>query len=117
VAAGAGVEERGDAEALVTLLTEDVTWAMPPLPAWYAGRDAVTEFAVRVPLTSCGRWRHQLTVANGQPAVAAYLRNGAGSYAAWSIDVLTVRGDRIAAVTSFIGAEHFAAFGLPAELA
>jgi RNA polymerase sigma-70 factor (ECF subfamily) len=26
--------ERGDAEALVALLTEDVTWSMPPLPQW-----------------------------------------------------------------------------------
>lgn len=30
--------ERGDADGLVALLTEDVTWSMPPLPHWYAGR-------------------------------------------------------------------------------
>jgi RNA polymerase sigma-70 factor (ECF subfamily) len=106
--------ERGDADALVALLTEDVTWSMPPLPAWYQGLASVTEFAVRVPMTDCGGWRHRLTTANGQPAVAAY--RGSGPYTAWSIDVLTVRGDRIAAVTSFIGAEHFPAFGLPADL-
>jgi RNA polymerase sigma-70 factor (ECF subfamily) len=29
--------DRGDAEALVALLTEDVTWSMPPLPRWYHG--------------------------------------------------------------------------------
>ena len=29
--------ERGDADALVALLTEDVTWSMPPLPHWYRG--------------------------------------------------------------------------------
>jgi hypothetical protein len=28
--------------------------------------------------------------------------------------VLTVRGDRIAAIASFLGADHLAAFGLPA---
>lgn len=32
---------------------------------------------------------------------------------AWSINVVTLRGDRIAEVTSFIGPEHFVAFGLP----
>ena len=31
--------ERRDARALVALLTEDVTWSMPPLPGWYRGRD------------------------------------------------------------------------------
>ena len=39
--------ERGDADALVALLTEDVTWSMPPLPHWYRGLDAVMDFAVR----------------------------------------------------------------------
>lgn len=109
--------ERGDAAALVALLTEDVTWSMPPLPHWYRGLDAVTDFAVTVPLTGCGSWRHLPTVANGQPAVAAYLRpSGDGPHEAWSINVLTLRGDRIAEVTSFIGAEHFVAFGLPVSL-
>ncbi len=109
--------ERGDVDALVALLTEDVTWSMPPLPAWYRGLAAVTEFAAQVPMAACGTWRHRFTTANGQSAVAAYRDDGTGSYAAWSLDVLTLRGDRIAAVTSFVGAEHFPAFGLPVELA
>ena len=104
--------ERGDAEALVALLTQDVTWSMPPMAEWYAGRTDVLAFAVGVPLTGCGRWQHEFTEANGQPAVASYLDRGEG-YRAWSIDVLTVRGDRIAAVTSFVGADHFPVFGLP----
>jgi RNA polymerase sigma-70 factor, ECF subfamily len=109
--------ERGDAEALVALLTEDVTWAMPPLPAWYAGREAVMEFAVAVPLGSCGAWKHLPTSANGQPAVGCYLRPGAeGPYAAWSVNVLDLREDGIAGVTSFLGAEHFALLGLPPAL-
>jgi RNA polymerase sigma-70 factor, ECF subfamily len=109
--------ERGDAEALVALLTEDVTWAMPPLPAWYAGREAVMDFAVAVPLGSCGAWKHLPTSANGQPAVGCYLRPGAeGPYAAWSVNVLDLREDGIAGVTSFLGAEHFALLGLPPAL-
>lgn len=109
--------ERGDADALITLLVEDVTWSMPPLPHWYRGLPAVTDFAVRVPLTSCGSWQHLPTSANGQPAVACYLRPGAaGEHLPWAINVLTLRGDRIAEVTAFVGAEHFARFGLPARL-
>ncbi|MFC6886464.1 MULTISPECIES: sigma-70 family RNA polymerase sigma factor [Actinomadura] len=113
----AGALERGDADALVALLTEDVTWSMPPLPHWYRGLEAVTDFAVRVPLTSCGSWRHLEVAANGQAAVAAYLRrDAAGPYLPWSINVLELRGERIAGVTSFVGAEHFTLFGLPGSL-
>jgi RNA polymerase sigma-70 factor, ECF subfamily len=109
--------ERGDAEALVALLTEDVTWSMPPQPRWYHGVAAVTDFAVEVPLARCGSWRHLPTSANGQPAVASYLRSGdAEVHTAWSINVLSLRDDRIAEITSFIGTEHFAPFGLPASL-
>ncbi|MEV7005696.1 sigma-70 family RNA polymerase sigma factor [Streptosporangium sp. NPDC051022] len=109
--------ERGDADALVALLTEDVTWSMPPLAHWYRGIEAVTDFAVRLPLTSCGGWRHLTTGANGQPTVGSYLWDDeAGAYLGWSIDVLTLRAERIAEVTSFVGSGHFAEFGLPAEL-
>ena len=109
--------ERGDADALVALLTEDVTWSMPPMPHWYRGIEAVTDFATRVPLGSCPPWRHLPTSANGQPAVASYLwDDGAGAHLAWSIDVLTLRDGRIQEVTSFVDGRHFAAFGLPASL-
>lgn len=109
--------EHGDADALVALLTEDVTWTMPPLPHWYYGIEAVTDFVVQVPMNRCGSWRHLPANANGQPAVACYLRrDGIGTYRAWSVNVLTLRGTRIAEVTSFIGAEHFTLLGLPASL-
>jgi RNA polymerase sigma-70 factor, ECF subfamily len=110
--------ERGDADALVALLTADVTWSMPPLPNWYRGLDATMDFALRWPLASCGSWRHAPVSANGQLSVASYLRRPAdeGPFGAWSINVLTLRGDRIADITSFLGAEHFAQFGLPAAL-
>jgi RNA polymerase sigma-70 factor (ECF subfamily) len=109
--------ERGDADALITLLTEDVTWSMPPLPHWYHGIAAVTDFALQVPMTRCPSWRHRPTTANGQPAVAFYLGTDAASpHVAWSIAVLTLRGARIAEITSFIGADHFRPFGLPASL-
>jgi RNA polymerase sigma-70 factor (ECF subfamily) len=116
-AAYAAALEHGDAAALVALLTEDVTWSMPPLPHWYRGLPAVLDFAVRLPLTSCGSWRHLSTTANGQPAVAGYLRAGdATAHAAWSLNVLTVREDRIAGITSFIDPALFARFGLPPQL-
>ncbi|MDI5969313.1 sigma-70 family RNA polymerase sigma factor [Streptomyces sp. SL13] len=109
--------ERGDADALVALLTEDVTWSMPPLPHWYRGIEAITDFAVQVPMTRCPSWRHRVTSANGQPTVAFYLGDdAAGPHAAWSITVLTLRGEHIAEITSFLGPDGFAPFGLPASL-
>ncbi|MGP3962653.1 sigma-70 family RNA polymerase sigma factor [Nonomuraea sp. 3N208] len=117
VAGYAAALELGDADALVALLTEDVTWSMPPIPHWYRGLAAVTDFAVRVPLTSCGSWRHLPAHANGQPAVASYLwDDAAGTHLAWSINVLTLRGEQVSEITSFIGREHFPLFGLPASL-
>lgn len=106
--------ERGDADALVALLTEDVTWSMPPLGHWYSGITAVMDFAIEIPLTRCPSWHNLATTANGQPAIACYLGMTPDSeHTAWSINVLTLRGDRIAAVTSFIGPEHFNLLGLP----
>ncbi|MDG6102001.1 sigma-70 family RNA polymerase sigma factor [Dactylosporangium aurantiacum] len=108
--------ERGDTAGLVALLTEDVTWSMPPLPHWYRGATAI-EFAAEVPLKRCGSWRHLPATANAQPAVACYLRDrGTGSHRAWSVNVLALRGDRISAITSFIGEAHFTRLGLPPAL-
>ena len=117
VAAYSAALEHGDADGLIALLTEDVTWSMPPMPHWYRGLEAVTDFAVRVPLGGCGSWRHLPTSANAQPAVASYLwSDDAGAYLNWSIDVLTLRGEQIADITAFVGAEHFRLLGLPASL-
>ena len=101
--------ETGDADLLVSLLTDDVTWAMPPLPHWYAGLPTVTRFAVEVPLARCGTWRHSPPLSvNGQPAVGLYLEGEP-----WSVNVFTLRDDKVCAITSFIGPEHFTAVGLP----
>jgi RNA polymerase sigma-70 factor (ECF subfamily) len=107
--------DRGDVPALVAMLTEDASWSMPPMPAWYQGLDAITAFLETGPMPL--RWRHRVTHANGQPAVGCYLWDEArGDHHGWVIDVLTLDGPRIAAVTSFIGHENFARFGLPAAL-
>jgi RNA polymerase sigma-70 factor (ECF subfamily) len=108
--------ERADIDALVELLTQDVIWAMPPLRSWYQGLDAVIPLLVEYPLTE--RWRHVPTRANGQLAVACYLWDSEQRhYGAAVLDVLTLRGDRIAEVTGFIAPRLFDRFGLPDRLA
>jgi RNA polymerase sigma-70 factor, ECF subfamily len=122
--------ERGDADTLVSMLTEDATWSMPPIPTWFSGVQSVREWLVRDPLTE--RWRHRPARANGQLAVGCYLYDaGRGSYRPAVIDVLALEGGRIAGVTGFLapdmvpparagarvtGAQMFARFGLPAEV-
>jgi RNA polymerase sigma-70 factor (ECF subfamily) len=106
--------ERGDVEAIVGQLSEEATWSMPPLPEWFRGEPAIREFLETGPLTK--RWRHLPAHANGQAAVGCYIRRDDGRYTAYVIDVLTLDGPRVAAVTAFVDASLFASFGLPDEL-
>jgi RNA polymerase sigma-70 factor, ECF subfamily len=102
--------QRGDVDAVVTMLTEEATWSMPPLPGWYRGREAIVAFLTDYPLRE--RWRHVPTRANGQLAVGCYMWNEEReSYLAAVLDVLTLQGSRIAAVTGFVSPWVFRRFG------
>ena len=63
--------EQGDPDMLVSMLTQDATWSMPPYCTWFRGRAAIRQFLVRYPLAR--RWKHRPTRANGQLAVSGYL--------------------------------------------
>jgi len=106
--------ERRDMGALLALLTEDATWSMPPLANWYRGKSSIAAFLTAGPFTQA--WRHVPTQANGQLAVAGYLLDDTGAYTAYVLDVIEVRGDRIASVVAFLSPDFFAAFGLPDRL-
>jgi len=107
--------ERGDADTLIGMITQDAIWSMPPIPTWFAGRERVREFLVRWPLTY--QWQHVPVRANGQLAVACYLYDADESrYFAAVIDVLTMAGDKIAAVTAFMAPEAFGRTASEAEL-
>ena len=106
--------ERRDVPAMVAMLAEDATFAMPPHPQWFRGRDAVVEF-----IAGTGRpdLRHALMTASGQPAIAWYLREpGAARYGPASIEVLTIEGARVREITAFADPGLFAPLGLPATL-
>jgi RNA polymerase sigma-70 factor (ECF subfamily) len=109
--------ERGDAEAAVALLADDIRITMPPLPYLYDGRDAIAPLLVRAFESGMGDWRLVPTRANRMPAAASYLRApGETEFRAFKIDVLRVRDGRIAEITTF-GATLFEAFGLDRVLA
>jgi RNA polymerase sigma-70 factor (ECF subfamily) len=104
---------RGDIDAIVTMLTEDAILSMPPLPSWFRGAAAIHGFLATWPLAQKGRSRLVATRANGQLAFGRYRRDDAsGRYLAHSLDVITLRGPRIAEVTAFVVPDSFPLFGL-----
>jgi RNA polymerase sigma-70 factor (ECF subfamily) len=105
VAAYTGALQRGDVDGVVALLTADATWSMPPIPTWYSG-DALTAFLAGHGMAV--RWRHVPTRASGHLAVGCYAWDPTrGAFVAQVLDVLTLRGERIAAVDGFATAEVF----------
>ncbi len=106
--------ERGDVDAVVAMLAEDATIAMPPMPTWYRGRDAVAAFLARCPLAPAMRWRVVRARANGQLAFGHYLWDDEQrSFLAHGVNVLTLDGASIAEITAFLTPELFERFGLP----
>nr|WP_040813104.1 sigma-70 family RNA polymerase sigma factor [Nocardia concava] len=102
-----------DIDALVALLTDDVFMSMPPLPLEYRGRDSVTRFFAFI-FGSAQRFDLVPTRANGQPAFGVYRHPSIGIDGS-GLFVLTLAGDRIAAMTRF-EATVLPAFGLPQSL-
>jgi len=103
--------ERGDVDAIAAMLADDATFAMPPYPSWWRGRDVIAAFAAE-PVH-----RYLPTRANGQAANAAYRWDPAkGSYVAEALELLTLEGAQVKEMTAFMAPELFPRFGLPDEL-
>jgi len=97
-----------DAQALAALLTEDVRFSMPPIPTWFDGRDAVVRFFADAVLRTA--WRLEPTWASGQLAFAAYQ---GPDFPLGALNVVRLRGDRIAELTGFLAPATHAFFSLP----
>jgi RNA polymerase sigma-70 factor, ECF subfamily len=96
--------QRGDADTLISMLTRDASWSMPPVPTWYRGHQTIRQWLVASLLTY--RWQHRAASANGQLAVGCYLLHQAKRrYTPAVLDVLTLDGGKIADITSFMAAE------------
>jgi RNA polymerase sigma-70 factor (TIGR02960 family) len=110
--------ESGDVAGVVSLLTDDAWLTMPPEPLEYQGPAAIARFFATVP--AGGRLEMIKLVptrANGQPAFGCYLRDAQARIAhAYGLMVLTLRDDRIAAITGFQNTSVFPHFGLPRTL-
>jgi RNA polymerase sigma-70 factor (ECF subfamily) len=106
--------QAGDVDAIVAMLAADARYSMPPLPAWYRGKDEIRAFLLRGPLRS--RWRFLPTTANGQLAFGTYMwDDAAGAYVPGGLDVLTLLDGRVAEITAFLTAD-LTRFGLPPRI-
>ncbi|MFY1693117.1 sigma-70 family RNA polymerase sigma factor [Plantactinospora sp. WMMB782] len=100
-----------DIAALTSLLHEDVTLNMPPLPLWLRGPADIRGWMLG---TGCGCRGSRLvpTVANGMPAFGQYRTTGP-----WALIVLDVSAGRIRGITNFLDVQRlFPLFGLPMRL-
>jgi len=106
--------QRCDAAAAVAISAQDLRITMPPFPYLYDGLDVIAPLLDRA--LREGEWRLLPTRANRLPTAASYLRRpGDTEFRAFKFDVLRVRDDRIAEITTF-GPGLFAAFGLQPTL-
>jgi len=95
--------ERNDVEAVVSMLSADAAFAMPPLRDWFAGSEAIRAFLAGWPLSGQWRWRALRTRASGQEALAFYSFDPeAGSYQRFALNVLSFSGPEIAEVDAFL---------------
>ena len=115
VAAFVAAWERADVAAILELLAEDARFTMPPLPAWFLGREDIGRFfAERVFATP---WRLVPIRANRQLAFACYHGEPNGDrFRLGAINVLSLRAGRIVEIAGFLDPGAHCHFGLPEEL-
>jgi RNA polymerase sigma-70 factor, ECF subfamily len=109
--------ERGDVDAVVAMLADDATIAMPPVPTWFSGREAVAAFLAKRPLAAGRRWRLLSARANGQLGFGHYLWDtDTQTFLPHSVELLTVRGGQVGDIFAYLSSEPFERFGLPSEI-
>lgn len=108
--------EQGDVDALAELLHEDVVSSMPPIPAWFSGRAALTAF-IRTKIPGPGVQRLVLVEGADEIAIAFYRRErGATEFTAHAIQIVSLDGARVSEIHAFLDASLFARFGIPTIL-
>jgi RNA polymerase sigma-70 factor, ECF subfamily len=102
-----------DLKALAEMLTDDVVLEMPPVLNWYVGRDNYVQFMARAFQLRGTDWRMLAASANGQPALAAYVRrDSADRYEIHSLQVFSIAGSRVSRNINFVDRAAFTSFGI-----
>jgi len=111
--------DRSDIEALKATLHEEATFAMPPQPGVWQGRDTVVDGWVSGGFggEEFGDMRCRLTTANRQPAVACYVQKpGTDVAKLFAIDVLRFEDGAVREIVTFSGDALLGRFGIPLTL-
>lgn len=107
---------RKDVDTIVSLLTAEAVWEMPPFTSWFRGAERIGWLIG----TECPGGSFDMpmlaTSANGQPAFGLYMRTEAGDFVPFQLQVLELDGDRVRHVRAFFDHALFATFGLPDRL-
>ena len=107
---------RKDVDTIVSLLTAEAVWEMPPFTSWFRGPAQIGWLIGN----ECPGGSHDMpmlpTSANGQPAFGLYMRAEAGDFVPFQLQVLELDGDQVRHVSAFFDVSLFATFGLPDRL-
>ncbi|MDQ4053384.1 MAG: sigma-70 family RNA polymerase sigma factor [Actinomycetota bacterium] len=107
---------RKDINQIVTMLTADAVWEMPPFTGWYTGAENIGQLID----LRCPGGTHDMpmvrTTANGQPAFGLYMRQADRTFKPFHLQVLDIEDGRVKHVGAFFDHSLFEKFGLPASL-
>lgn len=114
--------EKGDLDAIVALLHDDVTLSMPPSPTWIEGQAGVARFFTNRVLQAVHdhRFRTVTVHANGSTCAGFYRLGDDGIGTFFALQVLEAKDGRIRTIDHFMSAsshEAFFAGGLPRTIA
>jgi RNA polymerase sigma-70 factor, ECF subfamily len=104
--------EKGDLDAIIALLHDDVTLSMPPSPTWISGHANVARFFTNRVRQAVQEHRFHTTLveANGATSAGFYRRSDDGQLIFFALQVLEAKDGRIRVIDHFMSESAHAAF-------
>jgi RNA polymerase sigma-70 factor (ECF subfamily) len=112
--------ESADIDGIVSLLSDDALFPMPPFPVRLQGKPVIQDFISKTILAgnAQNRWKLIQIRANGQPGFAFYqVDELARTYHAFALQVLTIENGLVCEASTFGFPALFRFFNLPPLLA
>jgi RNA polymerase sigma-70 factor, ECF subfamily len=98
---------------LIAVANLIATWTIDSARTWFSGKATCLRYLAHV-IGSPGDWLMTPTLANGQPAAAAYYRDDDRTHQALGVAVLDATSTGVTRITVFPGGPALVArFGLP----